>query len=74
MCFSIPDEVERLERQLEQEETKIKKLQADKNKSVQESSFLKGTEEELKKREKMYMERLQEYEKELDTKNDLVSI
>ncbi|VDI37859.1 Hypothetical predicted protein, partial [Mytilus galloprovincialis] len=67
------DEVERLEKQLEQEETKIKKLTADKNKSVQESSFLKGTEEEMKKRERMYMERMQEMEKELETKNGLLS-
>ena len=67
------DEVERLEKQLEQEETKTKKLTADKNKSVQESSFLKGTEEEMKKREKLYVERMQEMEREMETKNDLLS-
>jgi uncharacterized membrane protein YgaE (UPF0421/DUF939 family) len=72
--FYLSDEVERLEKQLEQEETKTKKLTADKNKSVQESSFLKGTEEEMKKREKLYVERMQEMEREMETKNDLVSI
>ncbi|KAL3870359.1 hypothetical protein ACJMK2_038429 [Sinanodonta woodiana] len=66
------DELERLEKQLEQEEQKFRRLEEDHNRSQQERSHLSATEDELKRREKAQTERIRELEKELETKNDIL--
>jgi len=66
--------LERLERQLEGEEAKNRRLEEEQNRSRQEKSHLSATEEDLKKREKLGRQRIEELERELETKNDLVSI
>lgn len=69
-----PDEVERLERQLESEEAKYRRLEEDHNRSKQEKSHLSATEDDLRKREKSYKTRIDELEREMETKSDLVCL
>ena len=72
-CYCIwSDELERLEKQLEGEEAKYRRLEEDHNRSKQERSHLSATEDDLRKREKNYSSRIEELERELETKNDLV--
>ncbi|KAK3605923.1 hypothetical protein CHS0354_017828 [Potamilus streckersoni] len=66
------DELERLEKQLEQEEQKFRRLEEDHNRSQQERSHLSATEDELRRRDKAQTERIRELEKELETKNDIL--
>ncbi|XP_033730276.1 centriolin-like isoform X4 [Pecten maximus] len=66
------DEIERLERLLETEEARNRKLEEEHNRSAQESSFTKAAEEERKRQQKITADRLNEMERELDTKNDLL--
>jgi len=69
----VTDEVERLERQLEQEEARNRKLEEDQNRSAQETSMSRAAEEETKRREKTVSQKNKDLERELDAKNDLVS-
>ncbi|XP_060070795.1 centriolin-like [Ylistrum balloti] len=66
------DEIERLERMLETEEARCRKLEEEQNRSAQESSFSKAAEEERKRQQKVTADRLNELERELETKNDLL--
>ncbi|XP_060590560.1 centriolin-like [Ruditapes philippinarum] len=66
------DEVERLEKQLEGEEAKNRRLEEEHNRSKQERSHMSATEDDLRKREKNYSSRIEELERELETKNDLL--
>ncbi|XP_069121130.1 centriolin-like isoform X3 [Argopecten irradians] len=66
------DEIERLERLLETEEARNRKLEEEQNRSAQESSFTKAAEEERKRQQKVTADRLNELERELETKNDLL--
>ncbi|XP_053381516.1 centriolin-like isoform X4 [Mercenaria mercenaria] len=66
------DELERLEKQLEGEEAKYRRLEEDHNRSKQERSHMSATEDDLRKREKNYNARIEELERELETKNDLL--
>lgn len=66
--------MERLEKQLEGEEAKYRRLEEDHNRSKQERSHLSATEDDLRKREKNYTARIEELERELETKNDLVGV
>ena len=61
-----------MEKQLESEEAKFRRLEEDHNRSKQERSHLSATEDDLRKRETSYTSRIEELERELDTKNDLV--
>ena len=74
LCNFILDEVERLEKELEAGEQKIKRLEEDHNRSQQERHHLSATEDDLRKREKVKDQRLQEVERELETKNEIVRI
>lgn len=66
------DEIERLERQLEVEEARTRKMEEEKTRMTQESSFAKAAEEERKRQQNMISDHVNELERELDTKNDLV--
>ena len=73
-CFDdFVDEVERLERQLEEDDSRLRKLEEEKNLSAQESSLLKAQQEEFMRQQRMSMDRLKDMERELTTKDDLVS-
>jgi len=61
-----------LEKQLESEEAKFRRLEEDHNRSKQERSHLSATEDDLRKRDHTQSSRIEELERELDTKNDLV--
>ena len=61
-----------MEKQLESEEAKFRRLEEDHNRSKQERSHLSATEEDMRKREHTQSSRIEELERELDTKNDLV--
>lgn len=66
------EEVERLEKQLEQEEARIHKLEEDHSHVVQEANARTNAEQEIRRKEKMAAERITELEGELTTKNNLV--
>ncbi|XP_052229704.1 centriolin-like isoform X2 [Dreissena polymorpha] len=66
------EELERLEKQLESEEAKYRRLEEDHNRSKQERSHMSATEDDLKKRERLQGSRIEELERELETKNDLL--
>ncbi|XP_078324889.1 uncharacterized protein LOC111125942 isoform X3 [Crassostrea virginica] len=66
------DEVERLERQLEEDDSRLRKLEEEKNLSAQESSLLKAQQEEFMRQQRMSMDRLKDMERELTTKDDLL--
>ncbi|XP_021380343.1 centriolin-like isoform X3 [Mizuhopecten yessoensis] len=66
------DEIEKLERLLETEEARNRKLEEVQNRSAQESSFSKAADEERKRQHKITADRLNELERELETKNDLL--
>ena len=70
----ISDELERLEKELDAAEQKNKRLEEDHNRSQQERHHLSATEDDLRKREKVNHQRLQEMERELETKNEIVRI
>lgn len=73
-CFDdFVDEVERLERQLEEDDSRLRKLEEEKNLSAQESSLLKAQQDEFMRQQRMSMDRLKDMERELTTKDDLVS-
>ena len=61
-----------MEKQLESEEAKFRRLEEDNNRSKQERSHLSATEDDLRKRDHTQSSRIEELERELDTKNDLV--
>lgn len=65
--------MEKLEHQLEREEAKTRRLEEETNLSLQEVSKRQAMEEDYKRRERLQMERMQELERELESKNDLVS-
>ena len=73
ITYFIIDEVERLEKELEAGEAKIRRLEEDHNRSQQEKHHLSATEDDLRKREKNYNQRVQELERELETKTEIVS-
>ena len=71
---SLPtEEVERLEKKVEMDDSRLRKLEEEKNLSAQESSYHRAKEEELLRQQRMSMERMSEMERELSTKDDLVS-
>lgn len=67
------DELERLERQVEEDDSRLRKLQEEKNLSAQESSLLKAQQEEIVRQQRMSMDRMKDMERELSAKDDLVS-
>ena len=73
-CFDdFVDELERLERQVEEDDSRLRKLEEEKNLSAQESSLLKAQQDEFMRQQRMSMDRLKDMERELTTKDDLVS-
>ena len=70
---SVSDEIEHLERQLEKNEQRLHRLEDDHNKSISEVKVREQREKEFKKREKLAAEKLRNTERELETKDDLVS-
>ncbi|KAL4219131.1 hypothetical protein ACF0H5_021713 [Mactra antiquata] len=66
------DELQRLEKELESEEAKYRRLEEEHNRSKQEKSHLSATEDDLRKREKLHSSRIEELERELETKSDLL--
>lgn len=67
------DELERLERQVEEDDSRLRKLEEEKNLSAQESSLLKAQQEEIVRQQRMSMDRMKDMERELSAKDDLVS-
>lgn len=67
------DELERLERQVEEDDSRLRKLEEEKNLSAQESSLLKAQQEEFMRQQRMSMDRMKDMERELSAKDDLVS-
>lgn len=67
------DELERLERQVEEDDSRLRKLEEEKNLSAQESSLLKAQQEEFVRQQRMSMDRMKDMERELSAKDDLVS-
>ena len=67
------DELEKLEKQLESEEAKSRRLEEDHNRSQQERQHLSATEVEMRRLEKIKSNRIDELERQLQTKDDLVS-
>lgn len=67
------DELERLERQVEEDDSRLRKLEEEKNLSAQESSLLKAQQEEIVRQQRMSMDRMKDMERELSSKDDLVS-
>lgn len=64
--------MEKVEKQLEQEESRFRRLEEDHNKSLHEMSLMESTHEEKKKKEKETSKRVHTLEHELEAKNDLV--
>lgn len=75
ICYYLPgvDELERLERQVEEDDSRLRKLEEEKNLSAQESSLLKAQQEEIVRQQRMSMDRMKDMERELSAKDDLVS-
>lgn len=67
------DELERLERQVEEDDSRLRKLEEEKNLSAQESSLLKAQQEEIVRQQRMSMDRMKDMERKLSAKDDLVS-
>ena len=63
-----------MEKELEAGEAKYRRLEEDHNRSQQEKHHISANEEDLRKREKNYNQRVQELERELETKNEIVSL
>uniref|UniRef100_K1Q2Y9 Paramyosin n=1 Tax=Magallana gigas TaxID=29159 RepID=K1Q2Y9_MAGGI len=66
------DELERLERQVEEDDSRLRKLEEEKNLSAQESSLLKAQQEEIVRQQRMSMDRMKDMERELSAKDDLL--
>lgn len=75
ICYYLPgvDELERLERQVEEDDSRLRKLEEEKNLSAQESTLLKAQQEEIVRQQRMSMDRMKDMERELSAKDDLVS-
>ena len=63
-----------MEKELDDRDAKYRRLEEDHNRSQQERHQLSATEDDLRKREKNYSQRVQELERELETKNEIVSL
>nr|XP_034299667.1 centriolin isoform X8 [Crassostrea gigas] len=66
------DELERLERQVEEDDSRLRKLEEEKNLSAQESYLLKTQQEEFVRQQRMSMDRMKDMERELSAKDDLL--
>ena len=66
--------MERLEKQLEAEEAKNRKIEEEYNRSAHESSMNRTAEAEMRQKEQMYAERIEDLERELGAKDGIVSI
>ncbi|XP_061184132.1 centriolin-like [Saccostrea echinata] len=66
------DELERLERQVEEDDSRLRKLEEEKNLSAHESSLLKNQQEEYMRQQRMSMDRMKDMERELAAKDELL--
>jgi hypothetical protein len=67
------DELERLERQVEEDDSRLRKLEEEKNLSAHESSLLKAQQDEYLRQQRMSVDKMKEMERELAAKDELVS-
>lgn len=58
---------------MEEDDSRLRKLEEEKNLSAQESSMLKTQKEEFMRQQRMSMDRMKDMERELSAKDDLVS-
>ncbi|XP_041369906.1 centriolin-like [Gigantopelta aegis] len=66
------EELERVEKQLEQEEVRSRRLEESQNQSLHEKSLQEAMTKELKERDRRIQERVKELERELNAKSDLL--
>lgn len=62
-----------MERQVEEDDSRLRKLEEEKNLSAHESSQLKAQQEEFMRQQRMSMDRMKDMERELSAKDELVS-
>ncbi|XP_056011092.1 centriolin-like isoform X6 [Ostrea edulis] len=66
------DELERLEKQVEEDDSRLRKLEEEKNLSAHESSLLKAQQDEYLRQQRMSMDKMKDMERELAAKDELL--